>query len=406
MAVECVESDVGQSLENPVKPRSRSSGSSRLLPWLGLTGAVLAGIAAGLWQWVLPATTAPAPETAKPAVPVTVAAVTTQDVPVWLSGIGSVTPLNAVDVKVRVDGQLQAIFFTEGQEVTAGQLLGRIDPRPYQATLAQADANRRRDLAQLTNIRQEVVRAGKLASAGAGTSQNLDAMRAQATALQATIDADQANIDAARLNLDFTDVTAPLAGRVGMRNADPGAIVHASDAVGLVTVTQIVPIAVLFSLPQDDLPAVMQAQLHNELAVAVDTRDGTRHIADGKLVFISNTVDPATGQIQMKAVFTNTDRVLWPGQFVSARLLLRTDRDAVVVPAQAVQTGQNGLYVYVVKPDNTIVAQNVKAGPAVQGYTEITHGLTVGQNVVLSGHARIAPGRLVKPSATSAGSAP
>ena len=397
---------MGQYLENPVKPRSRSSASSRLLPWVALTGIVLIGVAAGLWQWVFPPPTAPAPARAtKPAVPVTVAAVTTQDVPVWLSGIGSVTPLNAVDVKVRVDGQLQSIFFIEGQEVTAGQLLARIDPRPYQAHLAQADANRRRDLAQLTNIRQEVVRAGKLASAGAGTSQNLDAMRAQATALQATIDADQAIIDAARLNLDFTDVTSPLAGRVGMRNADPGAIVHASDTVGLATVTQIVPIAVLFSLPQDDLPTVMQAQLYNELAVAVDTRDGTSHIADGKLVFVNNMVDQSTGQIQMKAVFTNTNRTLWPGQFVSARLLLRTDRNAAVVPAQAVQTGQNGLYVYVVKSDNTVVAQIVKVGPTVQGFTEITDGLTADQNVVLSGHARIAPGRLVKPSAASAGSA-
>jgi len=397
---------VGQSPEDSVDPRPRPSGSSRLLPWASLVGIVLAGAAAAIWQWGLPVPVAPEPvQAANSPVPVTVAAVTTQDVPVWLSGIGTVTPLNAVDVKVRVDGQLQSVFFTEGQEVTAGQLLAKIDPRSYQTTLAQAEANRRRDLAQLTNARQEVVRASKLASAGAGTSQSLDTVRAQVAALQATLDADQATIDAAKLSLDFTDVTSPLAGRVGMRNADPGAIVHASDAVGLVTVTQIVPIAVLFSLPQDDLPAVMEAQVHNELAVAVDTRDGTRHIADGKLVFISNTVDQATGQIQMKAVFTSTDRMLWPGQFVSARLLLRTDRNATVVPAQAVQTGQNGLYVYVVKPDNTIVAQNVKAGPSVQGFTQITNGLTEGQNVVLSGQSRIAPGRLVKPSSASAGSA-
>jgi multidrug efflux system membrane fusion protein len=397
---------VGQSLGKAIGPRPRRVGSHRLQTWIVLTGIVLAAAAASIWQWGLPvpATPPPAP-TAKVAVPVTVAAVTTQDLPVWLSGIGTVTPLNAVDVKVRVDGQLQSIFFTEGQEVTAGQLLAKIDPRPYQAALAQAEANRRRDLAQFTNARQEVARASKLASAGAGTSQSLDTVRAQAAALQATLDADQANIDAAKLNLDFTDVTSPLAGRVGMRNADPGAILHASDAVGLVTVTQIAPIAVLFSLPQDDLPAVMAAQHRNELAVAVDTRDGTRHIADGKLVFINNAVDQTTGQIQMKAVFTNTDRVLWPGQFVSARLLLRIDRNAAVVPAQAVQTGQNGLYVYVVKPDNTVVAQHVKTGPTVQGYTAITEGLIAGQNVVLSGQSRVAPGRLVKPSPVSTESA-
>jgi membrane fusion protein, multidrug efflux system len=401
-----VESDVGQSLEKVIGASPRAAGSGRLLPWVGLTGIVLAAAAAAIWQWGLPVPAVrPVAPAAKTAVPVTVAAVTTQDVPVWLSGIGSVTPLNAVDVKVRVDGQLQRILFTEGQEVTAGQLLAKIDPRSYQATLAQADANRRRDLAQFVSARQEVERATKLASAGAGTSQSLDTVRAQAAALQATLDADQANIDAAKLNLDFTDVTSPLAGRVGMRNADPGAIVHASDAAGLVTVTQIVPIAVLFSLPQDDLPAVMEAQRHDELAVAVDTRDGTRHIADGKLVFINNTVDQTTGQIQMKAVFTNTDRVLWPGQFVSVRLLLRTDRNAAVVPAQAVQTGQNGLYVYVVKSDDTIVAQDVKTGATIKGYIEITDGLTPGQTVVLSGQSRIAPGRLVKPSPVPGGSA-
>jgi membrane fusion protein, multidrug efflux system len=400
-----MESDAGRSFGKALYPCP--SGPGRLLVWISCAGIVLIAAAASLWQWgVFPPANPASTPAAKPAVPVTVVAVTTQDLPVWLSGIGTVAPLNAVDVKVRVDGQMQSILFSEGQEVTEDQLLARIDARPYQAALAQADANRRRDMAQFISARQEVARASKLASAGAGTSQSLDTLRAQADAMQATLDADQASIDAAKLNLGFTDVRSPLAGRVGLRNADPGAIVHATDAVGLVTVTQIAPIAVLFSLPQDDLPVVMVAHSQGDLAVAVDTRDGTRHIADGKLVFINSTVDQASGQVQMKAVFTNADRALWPGQFVSARLLLRIDHNAAVVPAQAVQTGQSGLYVFVVKADSTIAAQDVQTGPTVQGYTEIIVGLTPGQNVVLSGHSRVAPGTLVKPSPASADTAP
>lgn len=396
---------MSETLEKTIDARVQPTPAGRKLFRVCIAVIVLAAVAASLWRWGLYAPAAPE-RTVKRAIPVTVATVTTQDMPVWLSGIGTVTPLNAVDVKVRVDGQLQSVAFTEGQDVTIGQQLAKIDPRPYQATLAQAEANRRRDLAQLTNARQEVARAGKLTAAGVGSSQSLDTVRAQADALQATLDADQAMIDAAKLNLDFTDVTSPLAGRVGMRNADPGAIVHANDATGLVTVTQIVPIAVLFSLPQDELPAVMEAQGHGALAVAVDTRDGTQHIADGQLAFINSRVDQTNGQIQMKAEFENTTRTLWPGAFVAVRVLLRTDRNAAVVPAQAVQTGENGLYVYVVKPDNTVAAQAVETGPTVEGLTEITSGLTPGQNVVLSGQSRVAPGTLVTPSSPSAGGAP
>ncbi len=353
---------------------------------------VLGGGAAAL-HWGLSLDSAPpaaAPRSA--AVPVIVGAAATRDLPVWLSGIGTVTPLNAVDVKVRVDGQLQSVAFTEGQEVAAGQVLAQIDPRPYQATLAQAEANRQRDLATFIGTQQEVARAGKLMKAGAGTSQNFDTVKAQQAALRATLQADQAAIDAARLNLSFTRVVAPLAGRVGMRQADPGSIVHASDATGLVTVTQMAPIAVLFSLPQDELGTVMDGQRGGELPVAVDSRDGTRHIADGRLVFINSTIDQGNGEIQMKAVFANTDRLLWPGEFVSARVLVRTDRNAVVVPAQAVQTGQNGLYVYVVKSDKTVAPQPVTAGPTVAGLTEIRSGLTAKQLVVLDGQSRLAPG--------------
>ena len=353
---------------------------------------VLGGAIAGLnWVWSSKGTP-PVTASGPAAVPVIAGTATARDLPVWLSGIGTVTPLNAVDVKVRVDGQLQSVAFTEGEEVAAGQVLAQIDPRPYQALLAQAQANRQRDLAQFANAQQEVARAGKLMNAGAGTSQNFDTMKAQQAALQATLDADQATIDSARLNLEFTRVVSPLAGRVGLRQIDPGSILHASDAAGLVTVTEMAPIAVLFSLPQDELDMVASGQRAGPLPVSVDTRDGSKHIADGHLVFINSSVDQTNGQIQLKAVFDNPDRALWPGEFVSARVLVRTDRNATAVPAQAVLTGENGLYVYVLKPDNTVDPQPVTAGPTVTGFTEIRSGLAPGRRVILDGQSRLAPG--------------
>ncbi len=356
--------------------------------------AVLAlggGVEAARWAWTAqPA--APSSTAGPAAVPVVAGVASTRDMPIWLSGIGTVTPLNVVDVKVRVDGQLQSVAFKEGQEVVAGDALAQIDPRPYQAILAQAEANRQKDLAQLANARQEVVRADKLATAGAGTSQNLDAMKAQEAALLATAAADQATIDAARLNLDFTRIVSPIAGRVGLRQAYPGAIVHVSDAAGLVTVTQIAPISVLFSIPQDELASVADAQRAGELPVAVDARDGSKHIADGRLVFINSSVDQATGQIQLKAEFDNANRTLWPGELVAAKVLVRTEQGATVVPAQAVLTGENGLYVYALKPDGTVATQNVTTGPTVDGFTEVRTGLSAGQKVVLDGQSRLAPG--------------
>lgn len=354
--------------------------------------AVLGGGAAMLRWVIVPGTTQQSGGSGLAAVPVIAGSVSTRDLPVWLSGVGTVTPLEAVDVKVRVDGQLQSLAFKEGQEVAAGQLLAQIDPRPYQATLAQAEAIRQKDLAQLANASHEAARAGKLASAGAGTSQNLDAMKAQQAALQATVDADRAAIDAARLNLEFTRIVSPFAGRVGMRQVDPGSIVHASDTTGLVTVTEMAPISVLFSLPQDELDAVTEGQRGGELPVAVDTRDGSKHIADGRLVFINSSIDQTNGQIQLRAVFTNADRGLWPGEFVSGRVLVRTDRNATVVPSQAVQTGQNGLYVYVLKRDQTVSAQPVTIGPSVGGFTEVRSGVAAGQRVIVDGQSRLAPG--------------
>ena len=231
-----------KSFEIHPGPTSTGNSLKRLLAGLAIIGIG----AGGWWYWSSPPPAQPQQSAAvAPTVPVIAGTATTMNLPVWLSGIGTVTPLSQVDVKVRVDGQLQTLFFTEGQTVTAGQLLAQIDPRPYQATLAQAEATRARDMAQRANATQEVARAEKLAKAGAGTSQNLDAVRAQEASLKATIEADEAAIDEAELNLGFTRVTSPIAGRVGLRQVDAGSIVHAADTRGLVTVTQMAPISVL-----------------------------------------------------------------------------------------------------------------------------------------------------------------
>jgi multidrug efflux system membrane fusion protein len=275
--------------------------------------------------------------------------------------------------------------------------------------LAQAEATRKKDLAQLVNARQETERAGKLASAGAGTGQTYDAMKAQEAALQASVDADQAAVDAARLNLDFTRIVAPFAGRLGLRQVSPGSIVHASDTSGIVTLTQMAPIAVLFPLPQDDLGVALAAQRTGDAPVAADTRDGAIHLADGHLAVINNAVDAATGQIQLKAVFDNADAALWPGEFVSVRVLVRTDRGVIAVPAQAVLVGESGSYVYVTKPDGTAAVQSVTTGPTVDGFTQILSGIAAGQEIIIDGQARLKPGSrftLTAASASTQGNAP
>jgi multidrug efflux system membrane fusion protein len=326
------------------------------------------------------------------AIPITAGVATTRDMPISLSGIGSVQPINVVTVKVRVDGRLDRVAFTEGQDVQAGEVLAQIDPRPFRAQLNQALANQAKDEAQLANARLDLGRASKLATLGAGTSQNADTLKAQVAELEATVQADEAMVETARLNLGFCTVTSPLTGRVGMRLVDPGAIVHASDQNGLVAVTQMQPISVLFSLPQDDLAEVLAGQARGELPVAVDARDGGRHLADGKLVFIDSQVDPANGQVRLKANFANADRSLWPGTFVTARVKVRTDHAATVVPDRAVLRGENGSYVYVVGADHTVAVHEVKPGPSTDGLTEILSGVQPGENVVLDGQSRLAPG--------------
>ena len=331
------------------------------------------------------------------AIPVTVTKASTRDLPIERSGLGTVTSLNAIDVKFRADGQLQNIGLHEGRDVQAGDVLAQIDQRPYRAQLAQAEASYQKDLASLNNAKADETRANKLSLSGAGTMQAIDTARAQVAVLTASLAGDQAAIDAAKLNLEFTTVKAPIAGRVGLRQIDEGAIVHASDSSGLVSITQMTPISVRFSLPQDDLPTLLTGQAQGDLAVAVDTRDGTRHLADGKLAVIDSQVDTSTGMIRLKAVFPNDNRALWPGELVIARILIRTDRNATAVPAAAVQNGQDGSYVFIVKPDKTVAAAVVKTGPTVDGFTALLSGASPGQEIVLDGQSRLTNGSLINP---------
>jgi multidrug efflux system membrane fusion protein len=332
-----------------------------------------------------------------PAVPVTVARPHYQDLAVWIDAVGTVQALNVVNVKVRVDGQLQRVAFIEGTDVRRGDLLAQIDPRPFKAQLAGAVANLAKDDAQLTNAKVNLERFQKLASLGAAPAQNVDTFRAQVAQLEAAMQGDRAMIETARLNVDFTSVRSPLDGRVGMRLVDPGSIVHASDPSGLVTVTQMDPIAVVFSLPQDDLPTVLAAK--GTLKVDAYTRTNAQRLGEGELAVVDNQIDATTGQVRLKALFANAQRTLWPGELVAVRILVRTDHHALVVPTRAVLRGQDGPYVYVVNPDSTVEARPVKVDASVDGVSAIDSGIGAADSIVLDGQARLAPGTKVTASA-------
>jgi multidrug efflux system membrane fusion protein len=356
---------------------------------------VIAGVVLGAIGFVVHLGRAHSSMAAAPpaGIPVTIGHAKQEDMPIWLAGVGTVQPLNVVNVKVRVDGQLQKVAFTEGTEVKSGDVLAQIDRRPFEAQLQSARASLAKDEASLANAKTNVTRFEKLTSIGAAPTQNLDTFRAQVAELEAATQGDRAMIDTARLNVEFTTVRSPFDGRVGLRLVDPGAIVHASDPNGLVTVTQMDPIAVLFSISQDDLPAVRAAGA--KVTVAAYTHDGTRSLGQGELGAIDSQIDATSGQVRLKALFSNAQRALWPGEFVTVRVLLRTDENATVVPAQAVLQGQQGSYVYTMKPDTTVEAHPIQAGATVDGRTEVRSGLAPNDAVVVAGQARLAAGARV-----------
>jgi membrane fusion protein, multidrug efflux system len=365
------------------------------MPRAVLALLLLAAIGGGAWA-LWPAAKAPAPTGPKgPAVPVSVAMVQRRDVPVWLDGIGSVQAYFSVNVRPQVDGQLKEVAFQEGQDVHAGEVLAQIDPRSFQAALNQALAKKAQDDAQLTNARNDLKRYAALIEKHYVTQQIYDTSKAQVNALEAAVLGDAAAVETARVNLGYTTIHSPIDGRAGIRQVDPGNVIHVNDPNGIVVVTQVHPISVLFTLPQDALPQVVLAMREGPLPVLAFSRDGRTLLDQGVLKLVDNVIDAATGTVKLKATMPNTTGLLWPGQFVNTRLLVGTRRQVPTLPATAVLRGQQGAYVYVVKADNTVEVRPVVPAQTVDGQTVIESGITDGETVVSAGQSRLQPGARV-----------
>jgi membrane fusion protein, multidrug efflux system len=340
-------------------------------------------------------------------VPVSVTAAQKRDLPVYLDGLGSVGAFNTVTVKSRVDGQIMQVFFKEGQEVHKGDLLANIDSRPFEVALAQAQATLAKDQAQFADAKAIAQRDGQLLKDGIIPQQQYDTQVALTNQLQAATSGDQAQIDSAKLNIDYSHITAPIEGRIGLRLVDPGNIVHASDANGLLVITEMQPIAVIFTLPEDTLPAVNnRMRSGTALQVKALSGDNGMEIATGTLLTIDNQIDQTTGTFRLKAVFDNKDRALWPNQFVNARLLIDYKKNAIIVPVAAILRGDQGSFVYRIKPsDNTAEVVPVTVGITEGTMASIESGLSPNDLVVTDGQDRLRAGMRVdaRPDSRPAG---
>jgi membrane fusion protein, multidrug efflux system len=336
-------------------------------------------------------------------IPVAVAKAEIRDLPILLNGLGSVEAFNTVAVKSRIDGQLVKVNIKEGQEVKQGELLAEIDPRPYEVQLSQTQATLFKDQAALRDARLNLERFQQLYKDGVIPKQQFDTQGSLEAQLDGAVRADQAQVDTVKLNLSYTRITAPVSGRIGLRQIDVGNMVHASDPNGLLVITQLQPIAVIFSLPQDNLQAVSQHMNKGRLAVDAYSRDDQTKIATGYLTTIDNQIDVTTGTGKLKAVFENRDRSLWPNQFVNIHLLLEVKKNNTVVPSAAIQRGPQGTYVFVVKPDNTAEMRNVALSISEGNLTAISQGIKPGEVVVTDGQDKLQPGTKVAVRAPGAG---
>ena len=382
-----------------------------------VTGVILAGLVGGV-GYAVQQKLAPPAATAQPGAPrpgpgsgnarnsvvaVQAGTVAKEDVPIWFDGIGTVQAFNTVTVRARVDGELQRVSLQEGQLVKAGDLLATIDSRPLQAQLAQAQAKKAQDEAQLANARRDLERNMNLKEFA--SRQTVDTQRALVAQYEAQIRADEAAIEAVQVQLNYTTITAPISGRIGLRNVDQGNVVRASDQSGIATITQIQPIAVLFTLPEKQLQAVLAAQAQGPVKVEAQDREGRRVLDTGKLSVVDNLIDTGTGTIRLKAEMPNDPQKLWPGQFVNVRLLSTIRRGATTVPATVVQRGPQGTYAYVIKDDLTVEQRPIKVARQEENKAIIDEGLTPGERVVVDGQYRLQPGskiRIVEPIASAA----
>lgn len=369
----------------------------------GCAVLVIAGL--GYWDRRAGSDSAHAARTPnRAAVPVSIASASRQDVPIYLTGLGTVQAQFTVAIHAQVDGKLQDVFFKEGQLVKKGDVLAKIDPRVYQAALDQAKARKAMDEAALIAQQKDLVRFQALVLRNAETQQNLDTQQSKVDQTKASIDADAAAIESAQTNLDYTDIVATTNGRMGMRLVDPGNIVHASDQTAIAILTQTQPTAVLFTLPAQTLDDVRGAMGHGAVEVVALDRDNARPLSTGTLLTVDNLIDQATATYRLKAMFANEDEKLWPGEFVNARVLLSIQKNAVVIPAVAVQRGPHGLFAWVVKPDNTVEPRPIQTGATAGDRVVVTSGVNEGERVVVNGQYKLQTGAsvtIVDPNATA-----
>ena len=368
--------------------------------WIGVLA--LAALALLAWRTLVHVPADAATRSAPPTIAVDTAAVTHADVPIYLTGLGTVQAFYTVTVTARVDGELQKIAFTEGQTVHKGDLLAQIDPRPNQAAYDQAVATKAKDAAQLMNAKRDLERYTILQPQDLASKQTVDTQRAMVDQLGAQIQVDQALIDNARTQLDYTRITSPIDGRTGIRLVDPGNIVHAAATTGIVVVTQVQPICVIFTLPEENLAAVNAALAAGPVSVTTVTRDGGRALDEGTLSLVDNEIDQTTGTAKLKATFANAHNALWPGQYVNARVLVRMERNVLALPTTAVQLGPNGPFTYVVKPDSTVEVRLLTIGDESGGLTVVKTGLALNERVVTSNQYRLQAGVHVRVTAAAA----